>query len=106
MPAIGAGNQKFFCTSSPNLSDVSNIIIGFRPSGLPGSAFTLTGAALTAQSVENILVSIDLNTGASGNALSVDLSGGTSSGTASLTPAALAARNSIVANGGTVTLNA
>lgn len=65
-----------------------------------------TGCALTAQSVENILVA--MNNGAPGTysaGASLNLSGGTSSGAGSLTAAAAAARTSLIAKGCTVTLN-
>lgn len=61
--------------------------------------------ALTAQSVENILVAADNGTPTSGGSGSINLSGGTNSGAGALTAAAAAARTSLIAKGYTVVLN-
>lgn len=62
--------------------------------------------ALTAQSVENILVALDNCPYGDLGATSINLSGGTSAGAGSLTAAASAARNSLLAKGvAAITLN-
>ena len=65
----------------------------------------VVGCALTAQSVENILVALNNGSVASGLSGTLNLSGGTSSGASALTPAAAAARTSLIAKGYTITLN-
>lgn len=65
-----------------------------------------TGCALSAQSVENILVAADAGSPATlSTGSNINLSGGTSSGAGALTAAAAAARTSLIAKGCTVTLN-
>jgi len=76
-----------------------------------GGNFTMTGMALTAQSVENILVALAYMDGTNGTVAfssgkTINLSGGTSSGVAGLTGPAAAARTTLLARGVTVTLNA
>lgn len=71
---------------------------------------TMTGNALTAASVENILVAVATLDGTNGTTAYtsgkiINLSGGTSSGTAALTPAAIVARDLLLSRGITVTLN-
>lgn len=65
----------------------------------------VNGCALTAQSVENILVALNNGSVASSMTGTLNLAGGTSSGASALTPAAAAARTSLIAKGYTVTLN-
>jgi len=68
------------------------------------SAFnsTWTNCALTAQSIENILVSLDTN-GATGIILSIN--GGANAGQSSWTAAATTAYNNLIAKGWTITAN-
>lgn len=91
--------------SNPGLTTVT---IGDIAIGNSGYTFSLqfTGCALTAQSVENILVAADNGcpTGVPSTA-SINLSGGTSSGASALTSAAAAARTSLIAKGVSITLN-
>lgn len=91
---------------SPSLTTVTNFSI--NPPPVPGSNWGfigIRGAALTAASVEEILVSVDsVITGFGGG--TINLSGGTSSGVAALTAAAAAARTSLTGKGWTITLNA
>ena len=61
-----------------------------------------TNCALTAQSVENILVSLDTN-GATG--ITLGISGGTTVGQSSWTAAATTAYNNLIAKGWTITAN-
>jgi len=71
---------------------------------LIASAFNnaFANCALTAQSVENILVSLDTN-GATGITLSIN--GGTTAGQSSWTAAATTAYNNLIAKGWTITAN-
>jgi len=71
---------------------------------LIASAFSnaFTDCALTAQSVENILVSLDTN-GATG--ITLGINGGTNAGQASWTTAATTAYNNLIAKGWTITAN-
>jgi hypothetical protein len=72
---------------------------------LNAGAFTnaFTNCALTAQSIENILVSLDTN-GASNIILGID--GGTNAGQSSWTAAATTAYNNLITKGWTITANA
>lgn len=88
------------CTSLANIT-VKNIYFG----GSYYLDFRITNAALTAQSVENLLVAMNNGTTSNPNSPSINLSGGTSSGASALTAAAAAARTSLIAKGYTVTLN-
>lgn len=63
------------------------------------------GNALTAQSIENILVAADNGCGTMVGTGSINLSGGTNSGAGALTTAAAAARTSLIAKGVTISLN-
>lgn len=68
--------------------------------------FNLRGCALTAKSVENILVAFDGANYLNLSNFSINLSGGTSSGAGALTAAAAAARTSLLAKGvASITLN-
>lgn len=72
---------------------------------------TCTGKALTAASVENILVALATLDGTNGTTVwgsgkTVNLSGGTSSGVSALTGPAATARSTLLARSATVTLNA
>jgi len=60
------------------------------------------GCALTAQSMENILVSLDTN-GATGITLSI--AGGTNAGKSTWTAAANTAYNNLIAKGWTISFN-
>lgn len=70
-----------------------------------GASFALTHAALDATSVNHIITSIYNNNGDYNAPGSINLSGGTSAGTSSLTPEAIVARDALVAAGFTITLN-
>ena len=89
-----------FCNSlasfPANMFDTTGTLIA----GAFDNAFT--NCALTAQSVENILVSLDTN-GATGITLSI--SGGTTVGQSSWTAAATTAYNNLIAKGWTITAN-
>ena len=100
-----SGNLSFTLAHYPNLATVTcrNIYCAYTNN----HTFHIRDAALTAQSVENILVAFDngaqtLAGGFSGN---INLSGGTSSGASALTTAAAAARSSLISKSYTVTLN-
>ena len=89
---------------TPNLANITCKFPYLNTTGT--SSIKLQVMALTAQSVENILVALDEAVYASLANLSVNLSGGTSSGASALTAAASAARTSLLAKGiGSITLN-
>lgn len=101
----GAGTIGYVrLTTTSSLTSISTDI-NFTGGG--NGQFSITGAALDATTVNHILIS--LNSNLYGNwSLSkiIDLSGGTSAGTSSLTTEGLAARDALVAAGASVTLNA
>lgn len=104
--SIYSDNGAF--TSTPNLANIS-LKVGYLKCINGTFNFWLRGCALTQQSIENILVAFDqapyVPGGSLGN-LSINLSGGTSSGASQLTAAASAARTSLLAKGvGSITLN-
>jgi len=70
-------------------------------------SIAITGCALTAQSVENVLVGLAEGSPTSnlGGTWTVNLSGGTSAGLSTLSSAAVAARLALISYGWTVTLN-
>lgn len=128
--SMGAANATFNKSSGNALTSIYNLGIRARGGGISLTAFNdntslttvtmteltatsagttdfrLINCALTAQSVENILVTADncCPSGLGGN-LGINLSGGTSSGASALTSAASAARTSLIAKGATITLN-
>jgi hypothetical protein len=85
-------------------ANMTTVVLGTSLTMLT-SDFAITGAKLTAQSVENILVALAGCT-AFATGRTVNLSGGTSSGLAALTGPAITARNTLLARSVTVTLNA
>lgn len=93
-------NAWRFCTgltSFPaNVFDTTGVLVA--------TAFNnaFQNCALTAQSVENILVSLDTN-GATG--ITLGISGGTTAGQSSWTAAATTAYNNLIAKGWTITAN-
>ena len=102
-------------------SDASNTYTGFRETwfscgalaNFPANIFdnttctryldAFTGCALTAQSIENILVSINTAGTSNGN---LSLQGGTNAGASTWTAPAIAAYDALVARGWTITRNA
>ena len=95
------GGNNGYTSNLANITFKSNYLY---PTG--ASTIKLQDLALTAQSVESILVGLDGALYSSLNNLSVNLSGGTSSGASALTAAASAARTSLLAKGiGSITLN-
>lgn len=89
-------------TNFPSLTTVTVSEISLNSSSSTNISFY--GCALTAQSIENILVAADAGC-PSAAAAAITLSGGTNSGAGALTAAAAAARTSLIAKGCTVTLN-
>ena len=84
-------------TSFPaNMFDTTGVLVA------NAFATAFQGCALTAQSVENILVSLDTN-GATG--ITLDINGGTTAGQTSWTAAATTAYNNLIAKGWTVSYN-
>lgn len=99
------GNLTFLAFNTmSNLTTVTCSEISTNP--IYSIDFRITNCALTAQSVENILVAADNGSPATLSfGGSINLSGGSSSGAGALTAAAAAARTSLIAKGCTVSLN-
>jgi hypothetical protein len=105
-PLIDTSSGTTFSNSWANCSSLTSFPANmFDTTGtLISSAFDVawTNCALTAQSIENILVSLDTN-GATGIILSIN--GGTTAGQSSWTAAATTAYNNLIAKGWTITAN-
>lgn len=99
-------NQTMSCVQDFTLLANINKFV-FQNNGTSGTLSLLfSGCALTAASVENMLVGIDQGSRTrSAGTWTINISGGTSAGVGSLSSAALAARTSLIAKGWTVTLN-
>lgn len=99
-------NVTFYSTTTinaPNLTTLTNVNVSGDGAS---SVLIITGAKLTAASVNNTLIATAASVGAFGGDKNINFSGGTSAGTSALTAAGLAAVSTITAGGGTVTLNA
>lgn len=90
-------------TNNSQLSTITISEISF--SAFYTSSVSFASNALSAQSVENILVAADAGSPNTLGGGSINLSGGTNSGAGALTAAAAAARTSLIAKGCTITLN-
>lgn len=106
-PLINTSNATRFDYAWFNCSSLTSFPANmFDTTGtLVASAFsnTFTNCALTAQSIENILVSLDTN-GQSGVTLGIN--GGTNAGQSTWTAAATTAYNNLISKGWTITANA
>lgn len=110
-PTINVSNATRFdyawqnCTNladfPANFFDVTGTLGQFSPQ--LAFASTFSNCALTAQSVNNILISWDVN-GATG--LTAGIDGGTNAGLSSLSAAGTTAYNNLIAKGWTITINA
>lgn len=98
------GRITITSSTMSSLADLTN----FYFLGSVNNSFicSFTNAALSADSVNHLLINIDTDVTTTGGSKSINLSGGTSAGVSLLSAAGLAARNSLVAKGYTVTLNA
>lgn len=102
---MSSSSNTFIIDGYSGLANITckNLAIAGNTSG---HDIRITGAALTAQSIENLLVA--LNNGCTGSTTfgtTLNFTGGTSSGASALTAAASAARTALIAKGFTVALN-
>lgn len=109
LPSIQVINGNISC-SAPATTNLADINFGSSLYHLNGN-ITCTGQKLTSTSIENVFVRLSGlngtgNTVAYSGSRSINFSGGTSAGLASLSSVALAARTALVNRGITVTLNA
>ena len=105
-PSIDMSSGTNFSSAWKNCSSLTSFPANmFDTTGtLVSTAFSLAfdGCALTAASIENILVSLDTN---GAQSITLGISGGTNAGQSSWTSAATTAYNNLVTKGWTITAN-
>jgi hypothetical protein len=105
-PSIHFNRATSFVSAWQNCAKLQDFPAGLfnRTGALVATAFTnsFTGCALTAASIENILVSLDAN-GATG--VTLNMNAGTNAGKATWTAATNTAYTSLVTKGWTITNN-